>query len=217
MDDARGVAQVRCREQRLFGGNDMRKAHAWCAMAPAVALLITPVQSARAESYVIDSNRSEVRFSYVMGLATQRGRFSRVEGDLQYDERAPQNSQVLAKIATASVDTGQPIIDDEMKGVNFFNAKAEPFVTFRSRSVKPTAEDAAEMTGDITVNGITKSVTLDVTLTAHDDPALKYSVGRKEFVAKTKISRSAFKMDSYADMVGDEISIEIAAIVRPRR
>lgn len=197
----------------------MRNAHAWGAMLlPAMALAFVPAYPARAESYVFDSNRSEVRFSYVMGIATQRGRFSRVEGDLQYDERAPQNSQVLAKIATASVETGQPIIDDEMKGVNFFNAKTEPFVTFRSRSVKPTAVDAAQITGDITVNGITKTVTLDVTLTAHDDdPALKYSVGRKQFVAKTKISRSAFKMTSYADMVGDEISIEIAAIVRPRR
>ena len=195
----------------------MRNAQAWRAMLPAMALTFVQVHPARADSYTFDSKRTEVRFSYVMGLATQRGRFSRVEGELQFDERAPQNSQVFAKIATASVETGQPIIDDEMRGVNFFNAKSEPFVTFRSRSVKPTAADAAEITGDITVNGITKPVTLEVTLKSHDDPALKYSVGRKQFVAKTKISRSAFKMDSYADMVGDEIGIEIDAIVRPRR
>lgn len=194
----------------------MRKAHAWSVMATAVALVVTPVHSARAESYVF-SNRSEVRFSYVMGLSTQRGRFSRVEGDLQFDDSAPQNSKVFAKIATASVETGQPIIDDELKGVNFFNAKTQPAVTFQSRSVKATSADAAQITGDITVNGVTKPVTLDVTLTEHDDPALKYSAGSKEFVAKTKISRSAFKMDSYADMVGDEIVIEIHAIARPKR
>ena len=194
----------------------MRKAHAWSVMATAVALVVTPVHSARAESYVF-SNRSEVRFSYVMGLSTQRGRFSRVEGDLQFDDSAPQNSKVFAKIATASVETGQPIIDDELKGVNFFNAKTQPAVTFQSRSVKATSADAAQITGDITVNGVTKPVTLDVTLTEHDDPALKYSAGSKEFVGKTKISRSAFKMDSYADMVGDEIVIEIHAIARPKR
>lgn len=193
----------------------MRNIRAWRAL-PALILASVPLHHARAESYVF-SNRSEVRFSFVMGLTTQRGRFSRIEGDLQFDESAPQNSKVFAKIATASVDTGQPIIDDELKGVNFFNAKASPSLTFRSRSVKPTAADAAEITGDITVNGITKPVTLDVTLTAHEDPALKYSAGSKEFVAKTKISRSAFKMDSYKDMVGDEIGIEIDAIVRPRR
>ena len=207
------------REHRLVRGNEMRNAHAWRAMLPAMALAFVPVHPARAENYVFDSKRTEVRFcfSYVMGIATQRGRFSRVEGDLQLDERAPQNSKVFAKIATASLETGHPIIDNTLKGVNFFNAEAEPLLTFRSRSVKPTAADAAEITGDITINGITKPVTLEVTLTAHDDPALKHSAGRKEFFAKTKISRSAFKMNSYAAMVGDEIGIEIDAILRPRR
>ncbi len=195
----------------------MQTPYAWRAIVAAVVLAFVPIHSAHAESYVFDSKHSEVRFSYVMGIATQRGRFSRVEGDLQFDESAPQNSEVFAKIATASVETGQPIIDDELKGINFFNAKAEPQLTFRSRSVKATAADAAEITGDITVNGITKSVTLDVTLAAHEDPALKYSAGRKKFVGKTRTSRSAFKMESYADMVGDEISIEIDAVVRPKR
>lgn len=194
----------------------MQTARAWKTVLPAMVLASVSLQSAHAESYVF-SKRSEVRFSYAMALGLQRGRFSHVEGDLQYDERAPQKSQVFAKIATASVETGQPIVDDELKGVNFFNAKAAPQLTFRSRSVKPMAADAAEITGDITVNGITKPVTLKVTLTPHEDPALKYSAGSMQFVAKTKISRSAFNMTSYADMVGDEIGIEIDAIVRPRR
>lgn len=181
-----------------------------------VSLEVASAHSAQAESYVF-SNRSEVRFSYVMGLSTQRGRFSRVEGDLQFDAASPQNSKVFANIATASVETGQPIIDDELKGINFFNAKTQPALTFRSRAVKPTSADAAEITGDITVNGVTKPITLGVTLKPHDDPALKYSAGSKQFVATTTISRSAFKMTSYADMVGDEITIEIDAIVRPRR
>lgn len=194
----------------------MRNALAWRALWPASVLALVPAHSAQAESYVF-SNRSEVRFSYVMGLSTQRGRFSQVEGDLQFDAAAPQNSKVFARIATASVDTGQPIIDDELKGVYFFNAKAQPSLTFRSREVKAASAEAAQITGDITVNGVTKPVTLDVTLTAHDDPALKYSAGSKEFVAKTTISRSAFKMDLYADMVGDEIAIEIHAIARVKR
>ena len=195
----------------------MRKPHAWKATLPAIAMAVVPVQFAQAENYIIDSKRTEVRFSYVMAFATQRGRFSRVEGNLEFDERAPQKSQVFAKIATASVETGQPIIDDTLKGAEFFNAKAAPSLTFRSRSVKSTDADTAQITGDMTINGITKPVTLDVTLTKHENPALKYSKGRKRFVAKTKISRSAFKMTSYADMVADEIGIEIDAIVRPKR
>lgn len=191
----------------------MRKPHAWKATLPAIAMAFVPVQFAQAENYIIDSKRTEVRFSYVMAFATQRGRFSRVEGNLEFDERAPQKSLVVAKIATASVETGQPIIEDTLKGPEFFNAKAAPSLTFRSRSVKSTDADTAQITGDMTINGITKPVTL----TKHENPALKYSKGRKRFVGKTKISRSAFKMTSYADMVADEIGIEIDAIVRPKR
>lgn len=186
-----------------------------CVSAFTAAVLLATTASA--ESYVFNSKKSEVRFTYEMGVLTQRGRFSLVEGVLQFDERAPEKSEVVAKIATASVETGQPIVDDELKGVNFFNAKSSPEVTFRSRSVKATAPDAAQITGDITVNGITKPVTLDVTVVEHEDPTLKYSKGAKQFVGKTKISRSAFNMNSYADMVGDEITIEIDAIVRPKR
>lgn len=195
----------------------MRNAHLMTAALATLipGLLFAPV--AFAESYIFNTRKTEVRFSYMMGLLTQRGRFSRVEGSLQYDERAPQNSKVVAKIATASVETGQPIVDDELKGANFFNAKAAPELTFYSRSVKPTADNTAEITGDITVNGVTKPVTLAVTLTPHEDPALKYSAGSKKFVAKTTISRRAFKMTSYADMVGDEIDIEIDAVVRPQQ
>ncbi|OYW53286.1 MAG: hypothetical protein B7Y80_08245 [Hyphomicrobium sp. 32-62-53] len=195
----------------------MRNAHLMTAALVAVLPFIIAAPAAQAESYIFHPRKTEVRFSYMMGLLTQRGRFSRVEGSLQYDERAPENSKVFARIATASIETGQPIVDDELKGVNFFNAKAAPELTFRSRSVKPMTENTAEITGDITVNGVTKPVTLAVTLTPHEDPALKYSAGSKKFVAKTTISRSAFNMTSYADMVGDEIAIEIDAVVRPQK
>lgn len=193
----------------------MPNAHAWPFLAVLVAALPC-VSSAQAESYVINPRKTEVRFSYMMGLLTQRGRFSKVDGLLKYDERAPEKSEVVAKIATASVETGQPIVDDELKGVNFFNAKGSPELIFRSRSVKPKTQDQAEITGEMTINGVTLPVTLDVVLTAHEDPALKYSAGSKKFLAKTTISRSAFNMTSYADMVGDEIGIEIDAVVRPK-
>jgi polyisoprenoid-binding protein YceI len=195
----------------------MRHAQVWTAVLAVAGPAIFPVTAAKAESYIFNSRKTEVRFSYVMGLSTQSGRFSQVEGTLRYDERAPERSEVVAKIATASVETGQPIIDDELRGANFFNSKAQPLMTFHSRSVTPTTANTAKITGDITVNGITKPVILDVTLTAHDDPALKHSAGSKKLLATTTISRTAFKMDSYADMVGDEIKIEIDAVARPVR
>jgi polyisoprenoid-binding protein YceI len=187
------------------------------ALTAAVVTLCTFALPASAENYVFDQNRTEVRFAYLMGPAKQLGRFTRVNGTLQFDEGAPEQSKVMATVETASLETGQPIIDDELKGSDFFNVKAAPQLTFKSRTVKSKGDGIAEMTGDITVNGITKPVMLEVTLRAHDDPALKYSVGTKEFVATTRILRSAFNMNSFESMIGDEIEIEIDAIVRRQR
>jgi polyisoprenoid-binding protein YceI len=97
------------------------------------------------------------------------------------------------------------IIDDQLKGSDFFNVKAEPVLIFKSRSVRSTGAGAAEMNGDITVKGITKPVTLAVTLRALDDPGLKWSAGAKIFVAATRIKRSDFNMTSFESMVGDEL------------
>jgi polyisoprenoid-binding protein YceI len=185
--------------------------------AASIALSLLVGHPARAESYVFDQNHTEVRFAYLMGPAKQQGRFSRVDGTLQFDEAAPEQSQVTATVAAASLETGQPIIDDELKGSDFFNVKTEPVLIFKSRSVRSTGVDAAEMIGDITVNGITKPVTLEVTLRAHDEPALKWSGGAKEFLATTRIQRSAFNMNAFESMVGDEIEIEIDAVVRRKR
>jgi polyisoprenoid-binding protein YceI len=172
---------------------------------------------AHAAHYVFDKRRTEVRFTYVMGLAKQNGRFAQVDGTLQFDDDAPERSRVTATIATASLQTGQPLVDDTLKSSDFFNVVAAPVMTFHSRSVRPTGTDTAEMTGDITVNGITKSVTLRVSLRPHSNPALKYSIGAREFIAKTRIKRSDFNMTAYQSMVADEIDIEIDAIVRKKR
>ena len=186
------------------------------AAAVAAVLFVLAVKPAHSEMYEFDKKRTEVRFTYEMGPATQHGRFSQVTGTLQFDEHAPWRSRVSATIATASLETGQPIVDDALKGSDFFNVTADPTMTFKSRSVRSTGTDTAEMTGDITVKGITKPVTLEVSLHPRNDPALKYSAGSRKFVATTKIRRSAFNMTAYSSMVGDEVSIEIDAIVRKK-
>jgi polyisoprenoid-binding protein YceI len=185
-----------------------------CAVA--TALIVLAAAPAHSEIYEFDKRRTEVRFTYEMGPAKQHGRFNQVTGTLQFDEHAPWRSRVSATIATASLETGQPIVDDALKGSDFFNVAADPTMTFKSRSVRSTGSDTAEMTGDITVNGITKPVTLEISLHPQNDPALKYSAGSRKFVATAQIRRSAFNMTAYSSMVGDEIDIEIDAIVRKK-
>ena len=151
-----------------------------------------------------------------MAYSTQRGRFTKVSGTLDYDEAAPEKSKISASIAAASLTTGEALVDNELKGAAFFNVEASPVIAFRSLAVRSRSATAADVSGEITVNGITKPVTLKVSLKPHDDPALKYDAGARKFIATTRIQRSAFNMTDYQSMVDDDVDIEIDAIVRPK-
>jgi polyisoprenoid-binding protein YceI len=172
----------------------------------------TPACAAR---FDIDQRRTEVRFVYKMAYATQRGRFTKVGGTLDFDEAAPEKSKINAAIEVASLDTGEAYVDKELKGKAFFNAAASPVIAFKSLAVKPSSATAAEVSGEITINGITKIVTLKVRIEAHNDPALKHDAGARKFFATTRIQRSAFKMTEYQSFVDDEIDLEIDAVVVP--
>jgi polyisoprenoid-binding protein YceI len=182
----------------------------------AAEMIVAAAPIAHAGRFVFDPRRTEVRFAYKIAYSTQRGRFTKVSGTLDYDEAAPGKSKVSASIAAASLTTGEAIIDNELKGEKFFNVEASPVITFRSVAVRSSSTTAADVLGEITVNGITKPVTLKVSITPHDDEALKYDTGARKFIATTRIQRSAFNMTDYQAMVGDDVDIEIDAIVRPR-
>jgi len=169
-----------------------------------------------AGTFVFDQRRTEVRFKYTMAYATQRGRFTKVRGMLDYDEAAPGKSKVDASISAASLTTGEALVDSELKGAGFFNVEASPVIRFRSVAVKSGSATAADVLGEVTVNGITKPVTLKVSILPHNDPALKYDRGARKFIATTRIQRSAFNMTGYQAMVDDDVDIEINAIVRPK-
>ncbi len=182
----------------------------------AVALVCATASAAQAGRFEFDQRRTEVRFTFKMAYSTQRGRFTKVSGTLDYDEAKPEKSKISASIATASLTTGESLVDNELKGASFFNVKEQPVIAFKSLSVKTTSATEADVAGEITVNGITKPATLNVSLQPHDDPALKFDAGARKFVAKTRIQRSHFNMTDYQSMVDDEVDIEIDAIVRPR-
>lgn len=186
------------------------------AIITAAGLIVAAAPPAHADRFVFDQRRSEVRFVYKMAYATQRGRFTKVSGTLDYDEAAPEKSKIKASISAASLTTGEALVDNELKGAAFFNVEASPVIAFKSLAVEPRSATAAEVSGEITVNGITKPVTLKVSLEPHDDPALKFDAGSRKFVATTRIQRSAFNMTEYQSFVSDEVDIEIDAIVRPR-
>jgi polyisoprenoid-binding protein YceI len=188
---------------------------------PLIFLLLVPLiigwaTISDASVFVFDQRRTEVRFKYTMAYSTQRGRFTSVRGTLDYDEAVPGKSKVDALISAASLTTGEALVDSELKSASFFNVEASPVIRFRSVSVKSGSATAADVLGEVTVNGITKPVTLKVSIMPHNDPALKYDKGARKFIATTRIQRSAFNMTGYQVMVDDDVDIEINAIVRPK-
>ena len=191
----------------------MRTALAVLLAADLCAAAAPPAHAGRFE---FDQRRTEVRFVYTMAYLTQRGRFTKFSGTLDYDEAAPEKSRISVSIAAASLTTGQALVDNELKGVAFFNVKVSPVITFRSLAVRPRSATTADISGEITVNGITKPVTLKVNLKPHDDPTLKLDAGARQFIGTMRIQRSAFNMTDYQWFIDDDIDIEIDAIVRPR-
>jgi polyisoprenoid-binding protein YceI len=177
----------------------------------AVVLLTSPLCSAA--PYVFDKRHTEVRFAYSMGLSAGRGRFTRVDGKVDFDEAAPEKTKVIAIIEAASLATGEPIMDSMLKGSEFFDVVRRPQLRFTSRTVHMRGPGKAEMSGEITINGITKPVVLQVTLQPHVRPELKYSRTAYAFTAATQIRRSEFGMTAYSSMAGDDIKIEIDALL----
>jgi polyisoprenoid-binding protein YceI len=190
------------------------------AAATALALLILAAigpSNARAEHFAFDRQRTEVRFVYTMLYVAMLGRFTEVSGAVDYDDAKPEASRIAARIATDSLTTGAPIIDNELKGASFFNVKDAPVIDFKSRKVQPQGKGAAEVAGDITINGITRPATLKITVQPYTNPELKHETGARIFRGTTRILRSAFKMTGWSLAVADEVDIEIAAVLRPRK
>lgn len=164
-------------------------------------------------TWALDPSHSSVAFSVRhLGLSKVRGRFSSFTGDVVIAED-PTASSVHVAIDVTSVDTR----DDKREHLrtnDFFNAAEFPTMTFTSTSVSGGGSDW-EVTGDLTIRGVTKTVTLDATFegTAGDP----WGGSRAAFTAATEIDREQFGMTWNAALetggvvVGKKVKIEIEA------
>ena len=142
-----------------------------------------------AASYAIDPSHSEVAFTIRhAGIAKVRGRFTEFSGAIVVAEDLAASSANVT-IAASSVDTGNAQRDGHLKTADFFSVDTLPEWTFVSTSVSGTADEFA-LAGDLTINGITKPVTLDAEFNGAAVDA--YGVARVGFSATTEISREEF-------------------------
>ena len=110
--------------------------------------------------YSFDNKHANVNFTYYVGFASQSGRFTDMNGVFHFDRRAPEQGSIKAVIKTASLTANA--FELELRGSRFFNVGVFPEIRFASRSVKPVGQNRAEFNGDLTMNGVTRPVTLQV-------------------------------------------------------
>jgi polyisoprenoid-binding protein YceI len=149
-----------------------------------------------------------------MMVAKVRGRFSKLEGTIEIAEN-PLDSSVEVTIDASSINTSEEARDNHIRTADFLDVEHHPSITFKSTLVVPVGKGAFAVTGDLTIRGVTKPVTLDVTLEGVvQDP---YGNQRIGFSAQTEIDRHDFGvnfgavMDTGGAVVGKTIKIEIEA------
>ncbi|WP_415403284.1 YceI family protein [Tateyamaria sp. SN3-11] len=163
-----------------------------------------------ADRYTLDSSHSQVLFSYNhLGFSTTWGMFSGFEGEIMFDQENPAASSVTVSMPTKSMFTGWEQRDGHFMSEDFFGAEDGDLITFTSTSIEVTGDNTAAITGDLTMNDVTKSVVLDATLNqAGTNPlANKDWAG---FDATTTLLRSDFGLGAFAPAVSDEVEVRIS-------
>jgi polyisoprenoid-binding protein YceI len=164
--------------------------------------------------YVIDPSHSTASFSIKhMMIAKVHGAFDKLSGSFTYDSQNPSKSSVEASIEAASINTRDAQRDSHLKSADFFDVEKYPLITFKSSHLEKTGEGLS-ITGDLTIHGVTKQVTLDVEGPTAEikDPWGNMKIGAS---GSTKIKRKDFGLEWNAALeaggflVGDDVNISL--------
>lgn len=178
--------------------------------AALVATGLAGTVQAAPEAYVLDASHSQIVFTYNhLGFSTTAGMFSGFEGQIQFDQEDPAASSVTVSFPAKSMLTGWQARFDHFMSPDFFGANADEMVTFTSTAIEVTGDKTANITGDLTLNGVTKPVVLDAVLNQVGDHPMagKPWAG---FSATTTLIRSDFGLGKFAPYVSDEVQLQIS-------
>jgi polyisoprenoid-binding protein YceI len=173
-----------------------------------------PTETAAATTWTVDPSHSHVEFAvrHLM-ISTVKGRFAEVTGTLTGDDTDPAQAAIELTIPVAGIDTREPQRDAHLRSGDFFDAETHPTITFRSSRIAKAGEGRFDVTGDLTIRGVTKRITLDVEAGGRGrDPWGGERIG---FSTQTKINRKDFGLhynqvlETGGVLIGDEVKISV--------
>lgn len=185
----------------------MKKLLATLAAALPALVLAAPA------TWNVDASHSTAGFAVKhLVISTVRGEFRTFSGVVKLDDVDPTKSTVDATLDVNSLDTHVADRDTHLKSPDFFDVAKYPTITFKSTKVAKAGKGALKVTGDLTLHGVTRPVTLDVLPSA--EVKGMYGETRRGFAATTKIDRKSFgltwnKVVEAGPAVGDEVTIAL--------
>ncbi len=173
-----------------------------------IAALATSGPLLAADSYAVDASHSAALFSVShLGISNTHGRFNAIAGTLTWDAADPAASAITVSIKTDTVDTASEKRDQHLRSPDFFNAKQFPEFTFASKSFTKVDESTYTVTGDLTLVGTTKPVTVTVKKIGEGkDPWGGYRIG---FETSFALKRSDYGIKGVPG-VGDDVAVTFA-------
>lgn len=162
------------------------------------------------EKYMLDASHSQIVFSYShIGFSTTYGMFSGFEGEIMFDAEDAAASTVSVSMPAKSMITGWEQRFGHFMSDEFFGATDDEMISFTSTSIEVTGDNTAMITGDLTLNDVTKSVVLDAVL----NKVGQHPMAGKDwagFDATTTLMRSDFGLGAFAPAVSDEVNLMIS-------
>lgn len=172
-------------------------------------LLGLAAPASAADTYLVDGSHSSIVFRIRhLNVSWFYGRFNKVTGQFRVDEANPAGSSIQLEIDADSVDTANQRRDQHLKSPDFFNAVEFPKITFRSKQVRKADEGVFEVTGDLTLHGVTREVTVRAEHVG-TGPGQR-GEQRAGFEAVFTIKRSDFGMSFMQGPLGDEVRLVIS-------
>jgi len=188
-------------------------------MSALAVVMISSLCLAEPQTWQIDPNHTASQFSVRhLGISTVRGQFEKTSGTVVFDPSDPAKTSIDATIDATTFNSRVQMRDNDVRSPHFLDVAKYPTITFKSTRTEVASAGKLKITGDLTIHGVTKQVTLEVEAPSQpiQDPMGKGL--RMGATATTKINRNDFGITTMPGIVGDEIQIELdVELTRPAK